>query len=195
MRVLVGCEYSQIVTRAFRDKGHEAFSCDIEPTEGNPAWHIQGDVLQVINDQWDLAVFHPPCTFLTNAANRWLYEKCATTTPEERHTEREAAIDLFLALKNAPIKRIAIENPMPHPYVVERVGVWQQLVRPCEHGDSEQKGICLWLKNLPPLFATMIETKRTQGIWKMGSNKDRRKERSRFYPGVAKAMADQWSIT
>lgn len=137
-------------------------------------------------------IAHPPCTFLTNAANRWLYEDSARGTAAERIVDRESAIDFFLALKNAPIKKIAIENPEPHPYVSSRVGRYQDKIQPYYFGVPEQKGICLWLKNLPPLMSTTIETKREQKVWKMTPAQDRGKARSKFFHGVAAAMAEQW---
>ena len=151
MRVLVACEFSGIVRDAFLAKGHDALSCDLEPTE-NPGPHYQGDVRDILNDEWDLMIAHPPCTFLTNAANRWLYETCATSTPAERREEREKAIEFFLTLKNAPIAKIAIENPQPHPYVIKRVGPYQDKIDPGYFDIAEQKGICLWLKGPPPFL-------------------------------------------
>jgi len=192
IKVLIACEYSGIVRDAFRAKGHDAWSCDLEATESNPKYHIQGDVLKIINDGWDMMIAHPPCTFLTNAANRWLYEDCSTGTAEDRHLDREKAIDFFNELLDAPIEKIAIENPFPHPYVIKHVGRICDYVQPYNFGEPQTKGIYLWLKNLPPLMSTMIEQKREPLVHSMAPGPNRQKERSRFFKGVAEAMASQW---
>ncbi len=188
----MGCEYSQIVTQAFRRKGHDAWSCDLLPTEGDPDYHIQGDVLDILEDGWDMAIFHPYCTYSTNAANRWLYEDSSKSTVAERLILRDEGIEFFLKLKNAPIEKIAIENPEPHPYVISKVGRYQDKVQPWMFGDPEKKGICLWLKDLPPLISTIIESEREAKVHRMPPGPERSKARSRFFPGVADAMAEQW---
>ena len=139
-----------------------------------------------------MAVFHPPCTYLTNAANRWLYQDNKSTTAKERWSLRDEAIEFFLTLWNAPIPKIAIENPAPHPYVIERVGKYHDKVQPWMFGDPETKGVCLWLKNLPPLMSTVIESKREAIVHKMPPGPERAKMRSRFFPNMARAMAEQW---
>lgn len=193
MKVLVGCEFSGIVRDAFKARGHDAWSCDLLPTErvGN---HIQDDVLKHLNDGWDLMIGHPPCDFLAASGNRWLYETCSRGTPEQRIQDRECAIKFFLSLRNAPIQKIALENPQPHPYVIQAVGHYQQKIQPWEFGDKATKGVCLWLKNLPPLMATIIEVgaDRNPICWKEAPGVDRKKNRSRTYLGIAQAMANQW---
>lgn len=190
MRVLVGCEFSQIVCKAFREAGHEAYSCDLRPTEGNTDWHIQGDVLKHLDAGWDLAIFHPECTYLTLAGARWFYDDRFP----DRHEQRARAIEFFNALKAAPIKRKAIENPQPMKYAMDRVGRYDQKVQPWQFGDPETKGICLWLEGLPPLLPTVTEKpqKIDARVWRMAPGPNRQKERSRFFPGIAKAMVEQW---
>lgn len=193
MKVLVACEESQVVTMAFRKYQHEAFSCDLqECSGGHPEWHHKGDVFDIINDGWDLMIAHPPCTYNTNAANRWLYEDCAATTALERWALRDDGLMFFQGLQNAPIERIAIENPEPHPYVIGVVGPYQDKIQPWMFGDPETKGICLWLKNLPPLMSTIIESTREDKKHKLPPGPERAKLRSKFFPGVADAMAQQW---
>lgn len=195
MRVLVACEFSGIVRDAFRARGHDAWSCDLLPTEREGP-HFKEDVKQVLwyGPKFDLMIAHPPCDFLTNAANRWLYESCSNGTPDERKAEREKAIEFFLTMKNANIPKIAIENPTPHPYVIERVGMYQQRIQPWEFGEKATKAVCLWLKNLPPLMATIIETgaNRNPECHKEPPGPERKKNRSRTYQGIANAMAQQW---
>lgn len=152
--MIVGCEFSGIVTNAFREKGHEAYSCDLLPTDGNPDWHIQGDILELLEkEKFDLGIFHPPCTYLTVSGNKWFKPEFAERYPT-RHQDREDSIEFVLALANAPIDRIAIENP---------VGVlstrWRkpdQIIQPWQFGHAESKKTCLWLKNLPLLEPTNI---------------------------------------
>lgn len=193
MRVLVACEYSGIVRSAFSARGHEAWSCDLLPTE-SPGNHYQGDVMNILGDNWDLMVAHPPCTFLTNAANRWLYEDCATGTAEQRLYSRAEAIQFFQRLQQAPVARIAIENPEPHPFVIQQVGKYSDKIKPEWFGVPEKKGICLWLKNLPPLLSTLIipADQCSAKVHRMAPGKDRAKMRSIFFHGVAAAMAEQW---
>jgi len=192
MRVLIGCEESQVVCKAFREKGHEAYSCDIqECSGGKPEWHIKGDVLDNL-EGWDLGIFHPDCTYLTNAGNKWLFVDSSKSTVSERLVLRDKAIEFFLKLKNAPIEKIAIENPQPHPYVIERVGRFTDKVQPWMFGDPETKGVCLWLKNLPPLMSTIIESKREDLKHRLPPGPERAKLRSKFFPNMAEAMADQW---
>lgn len=191
MRVLVACEYSGTVRDAFTARGHDATSCDILKTE-SPGKHYTGDVTEILGDGWDLMIAHPPCTYLTNAANRWLYEDSSVSTASERLNLREQAIEFFLTLKNADIPMIAIENPEPHPYVISRVGKYSDKVQPWMFGDPETKGVCLWLKNLPPLFSTLIESRRDDLKHRLPPGPDRAKLRSKFFPNMAAAMADQW---
>lgn len=192
-RILVACECSGIVRDAFSELGWDAWSCDLMPSE-RPGNHYQCDVMEVLGLGWDMMIGHPPCDFLTNSGNRWLFEKCSTGTPEERIANREIAIQFFLHLWNAPIKRIAIENPRPHPYVTKIIGRCSQMIQPWEFGEAATKGTCLWLKNLPPLMATIVElgTNRRPLCHREPPGKQRKANRSRTYAGIAKAMANQW---
>lgn len=189
MKILVACEYSQIVTKAFRDKGHDAFSCDILPTEGNPHWHIQDDVLNHLWG-WDMIIAHPECTHLTLAGARWFYD----SRFPNKHRDRELAIEFFKKIQDAPCDKIAIENPQPLKYVMDRVGKYNQKIQPWQFGDNETKGICLWLKGLDPLKLEINERPENveSRVWRMPPGPNRKKERSRFFAGVARAMADQW---
>ena len=197
MKVLVACEFSGRVRDAFARHGHEAVSCDLLPseTEGN---HIQGDVLEVIQSQhFDLMVAHPPCTFFAHSGVRWLHEQ------EGRWAKLDEAAEFFNALLDAPIEQICVENPVPHGYAVERIKgrKYTQLIQPYQFGYKERKATCLWLKNLPPLQPTsdlwdeMMKLpygQRNRLHW-LSPSKDRWKERSRTFQGIADAMADQWS--
>ena len=183
MKILIACEYSQIVTKEFRSNGHEAYSCDILPTEGNPDWHIQSDVLEQLNAGWDCMIAFPPCTHLAVSGARWFPAKIADGRQQD-------AIDFFMRLANADIPKIAIENP---------VGImstkWRkpdQIIQPWQFGTGETKATCLWLKNLPLLQSTDIVDGRVARIHHMSPGPTRSKERSRTYAGIAKAMADQW---
>ena len=181
IRVLVGCEYSAVVRDAFRRRGFDAWSCDILPTEGDPRWHIQGDLLDVINDGWDMACFHPPCTHLAVSGARWFKDKQA---------EQVEALDFVRALLNAPIKHIALENPVS--IISSRIRKPDCTFQPWQHGHGEVKRTCLWLKNLPVLKPSNIVDGREARVHKMASGSDRWKERSRTLPGVAAALADQF---
>lgn len=187
MRVLVACEYSARVRDAFRRRGHDAWSCDpFEACEGDPAYHLSVDVLTVLGQDWDLMVAHPPCTRLANSGVRWLNER-------NLWGELDEAVKFFLALYNAPIPRVAVENPIPHRYALDRIGVkYTQVVQPWMFGHGETKATCLWLRNLPPLKATDVVDGREQKVHRMPPGPDRWKERSRTYLGLAEAMAEQW---
>jgi hypothetical protein len=191
VRVLIGCEMSGITRQAFAAAGHLAMSCDLKPSE-LPGWHYQGDVRDVLGMGWDLAIFHPDCTYLTNAGNRWFYD------PDPKYADRrklqDEAMAFFRELQAAPIPRICIENPQPTQHVMYRVGRYTQKIQPWMFGNPESKGLCLWLKNLPPLMSTEIVSpdQRRQSCWRMGPGKDRKQNRSRSFPEVAAAMAAQW---
>ena len=186
MRVLVACEFSGIVRDAFICHGHDAVSCDLLPSE-RPGPHIQNNVLRYLADDWDLMIAHPPCTYLCYSGVRWLY------TEPGRWEHLRLSAKFFRALMDAPIKRIAIENPVPHRYALEIIGrKYDQLVQPWWFGDGVTKATCLWLKNLPPLLASVISTGREQSCHKMGPSKHRQADRSRTYRGFAEAMATQW---
>lgn len=203
MRVLVACEFSGTVRDAFTRLGHDAMSCDLLPTE-SPGPHHQGDVFDVIDEGWDLMVAHPPCTYLTNAANGSLYRDHSPSGALVGPKRWEALIDgavFFRRLMEADIPRIAIENPVMNGYAQKVVGRGPgQTVQPWMFGQMESKAICLWLRGLPPLVATedvqaaMLARPRSEWArvhWTSPSA-DRAKERSRFFPAVADAMAVQW---
>lgn len=185
MRVLIACEFSGVVRDAFIAKGHNAVSCDLLPTEREGP-HIQGDVLSVLGDGWDMMIAFPPCTRLCNSGVRWLAER-------DLWAELDEAAAFFKAILDAPIDKIVAENPIPHKYAVERIGrKYDQIVQPWQFGHGETKATCLWLKGLPKLEPTNIVDGREGRVWKMGPSEDRAKERSRTFPGIGKAFADQW---
>lgn len=186
MRVLIACEFSGIVRDAFTARGHDAWSCDLLPTE-SPGNHIQGDVLEILNDGWDLMIAHDPCTYQCNSGVRWLYEQ------EGRWDLLAESCEFTVKLLNAPIEKICRENPIPHKYAIQRIGrTYDQIIHPWQFGHPESKATCLWLHNLEPLEPTNIVPGREQRIWKMSPSKDRGKLRSEFLPGWGKAMAEQW---
>jgi hypothetical protein len=198
MRVLIGCEFSGIVRDAFIALGHDAWSCDLLDTE-TPGPHIKGDVLEHLEDGFDLGIFHPPCTYLTNAGVRHLHDSNTSVNGVRARVHGEArmqamreAAAFFNALKQCSIPRTAIENPTPHKYARALIGPYQQAIQPWEFGEPETKRTCLWLKNLPPLMATIIETRRDPKCHMMSPSPDRWKNRSRTKPGIARAMAAQW---
>jgi len=194
MKVLIACEFSGIVRDAFAKKGHDAWSCDLLPSE-RPGNHIQGDVCDILDDGWDLMIAHPPCTFLANSGVRWLFQDSKYMTKELRWDHLREAADFFKRLLNAPIPHIAVENPIPHKYAIELIGKkYDQLIQPYQFGEPYSKATCLWLKNLPPLKSTKIIPKNQvkQQVWKEPPSKERWKNRSRTYPGIADAMAEQW---
>lgn len=193
-RIIVGCEYSQIVTNAFRNLGYEAYSCDILDTEGNPQWHIKDNVLDVIaENHFDLGIFHPPCTYLCNSGVRWLYNSDGSKN-NSRWDNMIHSAQFFKYLWNADIDKIAIENPIMHKYAKQIIGVnYTQKIQPWQFGHGESKATCLWLKNLPPLEPTDIVSGRVQRIHLMSPGTRRGLERSRTYQGIANAMATQWS--
>lgn len=191
MKVLVACEYSGRVRDAFIARGHDAMSCDLLPTEV-PGPHHQGDVFDVIGDGWDLMVAHPPCTYLANSSVIWLMP--GGVRNEERWAKMEQGAAFFRSLLEAPIPRIAVENPIIHGHARRLIGAGQnQVVQPWQFGHGETKATCLWLKNLPPLMPTEVVDGREQRVWRLPPGPDRWKERSRTFPGIAEAMADQWS--
>lgn len=181
MRVIVGCEFSQVVTRSFRDKGHEAYSCDLLPGEINNDWHFQCDIRDILNDKWDLGIFHPPCTHLAVSGARWFKDKVR---------EQAEALDFVRLLLGANIPRIALENPVS--IISSRIRKPDQVIQPWMFGHGETKATCLWLKNLPKLQPTEIVEGREQRIWKMPPSPDRWKLRSTTFEGIASAMAEQW---
>lgn len=219
MRVLVACEFSGVVRTAFRSEGHEAFSCDLLPAEDQSKWHIQGDVLEVIADRWDLMIAHPPCTFLSVSGLHWNKRVAG------RAEKTEEALEFVRRLMAAPITRIAIENPIS--CISTRIRKPDQIIQPWEFGHRESKSTCLWLRNLTPLQPTEIvsptqlrccgiafpfelgvhgcpnckgdnvarplwDNQTPSGQNKLGPSPDRWKERSKTYDGIARAMAQQW---
>ncbi len=189
MKVLVACEFSQVVCKAFRERGHEAYSCDILPTEGNPEWHIQDDVLKHLDDGWDLMIAHPPCTYLTNSGVRWLHER------PERWDDLCDATKFFNILLRASINQIAIENPIQHKYARWEIKKYNQIIHPHYFtGSNESKATCLWLKNLPELKRTqwLDKSEIKQSVHRMPPSETRGLERSRFPISIAQAMATQW---
>jgi len=191
MKVLIACEYSGIVRDAFAAKGHDAWSCDILPTE-SPGNHYQGDVLEHLDKGWDLMIAHPPCTYLSNAGARFLYPKGKLN--KDRYKLGLKAKQFFMALYNAPINKICVENPISSK--IFALPKYSQIIQPYEYGHPIQKRTCLWLKNFSQLKPTDIIFKRQStkipGNWFNKGGKDRQKNRSKFFQGIANAMADQW---
>lgn len=195
MKVLVACEYSGTVRDAFTRAGHNAWSCDILPTESS-GQHYTGDVRDMLHWDWDLLIAHPPCTYLTNSGVSWLHKR------EDRWSQLQAGVKFFQLFQNQPhIHRIAIENPIPHKYARIHIGKYDQTIQPYQYGHPESKRTCLWLKNLPLLTPTHILDKPERGYWdnqtpsgqnKLAPSPDRWKIRSTFYTGWAEAMAQQW---
>jgi site-specific DNA-cytosine methylase len=182
MRVLVACEFSATVRDAFRARGFDAWSCDLLPTEGDPRWHIQGDALEVAySGNWDLMISHPPCTHLAVSGARWFKDKLV---------EQAEALAFVRALLDAPIRHIALENPVS--VISSRIRKPDQTIQPWQFGHGETKATCLWLKNLPKLKPTDIVEGREARVHRMPPGPDGWKERSRTFAGIAAAMADQW---
>lgn len=220
MKVLVACEESQAVATEFRKLGHEAYSCDIiDCSGGHPEWHIKWDALALINGncsfitcdgelhrvdgKWDMIIAHPPCTYLTVTGNRWFNVDRYGKKAIQRQKDREDAIEFFMAFANADCDRIAIENPIGVMSTAYRKP--NQTIHPYMFGDPERKGTCLWMKGLPNLTPTNIvqpnviaykNGKGTDSPWHMNTmglpKEERAKARSKTFPGIAKAMAEQW---
>jgi site-specific DNA-cytosine methylase len=180
MKVLVACEYSGKVRDAFNQLGHQAMSCDLLPSD-SPGWHYQGDVFDVINEGWDMMIAFPPCTHLAASGARWFKDK---------QQEQIEALEFVNKLMQAPISRIAIENPIG--IISSRIRKPDQIIQPWQFGHGETKSTCLWLKNLPKLVPTDIVDGRQNRIHMMPETKDRWKKRSETYQGIAVAMAQQW---
>jgi len=203
MKILVACEESQAVTKEFRKRGHEAYSCDIQPCSGgHPEWHIQDDVLKVLEGDWDMMIAFPPCTHLAVSGAAWFEQK-------RKDGRQQEGIDFFMEMVNAPIERIAIENPVGIMSTIYRKP--DQIIQPWQFGDSFQKTTCLWLKNLPLLKHTNIVDRGEFFEWTDGKTGKKKKQpkwyadaynlppeergvvRSKTFPGIAEAMAEQWS--
>jgi hypothetical protein len=194
VKVLVACEYSGIVRDAFRTLGHDAWSCDLLPTDtADKSHHIVGDVLNILTAGWDLMIAHPPCTHLASSGARWFYKKQA---------EQAAALDFVVKLLSAPIPRIALENPVG---VISKYRKPDQIIQPWQFGHEATKTTCLWLNNLPKLKPTLIVAKGARHVTKSGRSlpawynlppsPDRWKIRSTTFQGIATAMAAQWGDT
>jgi hypothetical protein len=208
MRILLACEESQICCSHFRLLGHEAYSCDMMPTSGDhPEWHLQQDVIPLLKEDWDMIIAFPPCTFLTTTANRYYNIERYGQKAIQRYADRKLAIDFFMEFANCKCPKVAIENP---------VGVisssWRkpdQIIHPWMFGDPFQKRTCLWLKGLPKLVPTDIVSKGEFIEWVNSDGKKKRMPkwisdassssqrsiiRSKTFPGIAKAMANQWGV-
>ncbi len=205
MKILVACEESQRVTIALRDRGHEAYSCDIEPCSGgHPEWHLQQDVIPLLSKKWDMIIAFPPCTYLTVTGNRWFNIDKYGDKAIQRYKNRKNAVDFFMLFANANCEKIAIENPIGCMSTLYRKP--NQIIHPYMFGDAERKATCLWLKGLPELVSTDVvepnvvyykNGKGSDSLWHMNTislpPKERAKARSKTFPGIAKAMAEQWT--
>ncbi len=183
MRVLVACEYSGRVRDAFARRGHTAVSCDLLPSDSPHGWHIQGDVLALLDKGWDLMIAHPPCTHLAVSGARHFAAKKASGVQDE-------ALDFVRALLTAPIEKIALENPVS--IISSRIRKPDQTIQPWQFGHGETKATCLWLKGLPKLIPTNVVDGRENRVHRMPPSADRWKLRSTTYQGIADAMASQW---
>lgn len=214
MRVLVGCEYSGVVRRAFRARGHEAWSCDLLPSEDRSDFHIEGDVREHLGDGWDLVIVcHPPCTRLCRSGRRWLSGPGNMTPPKKlprgrtwdsMKSEFADGVDLFIACWRAPVDRVGVENPEMHDLARARMPSdlpRPHIVQPHWFGHPEYKATGWYLRGVPPLVETnrlpepargTVEWKAWNRVWRMPPGAKRGHERSRFFPGMADAMADQW---
>ena len=204
MRVLIGCEQSGVVRRAFEALGHDAWSCDLLPSEDHSDRHIIGDVREVMQDEWDLAIFHPPCTRLCNSGVRWLHTPPPGRTRDEMWAELDEGAALFSACWLAPIERVAIENPIMHKHARARLPNClpkPQIVQPWWFGEPFKKATGFYLRGLPPLRPTnkltppptgSDEAKLWEAVHRAPPGPDRWRFRSRTFEGVADAAADQW---
>ena len=212
MKILVACEESQTITKELRKLGHKAYSCDlVQGSGGHPEWHFQQDVFEVIESQhFDMAIMHPPCTFLAVSGARWMYNKDGSVNAE-RKKNQILALDFVQKLMDAPIEKIAIENPIS--VISSQIRKPDQIVHPWMFGDKASKSTCLWLKNLPKLMHTDVVEKgkfkewidgktgkkKRQAMWyyeallKAKSPQERRTLRSKTFKGMAKSMAEQWT--
>jgi hypothetical protein len=193
MKILIACEFSGIVREAFRKKGHDVWSCDFLPIE-IPGNHYQGNVFDIINDGWDVMIAHPPCTYLSNAGARFLFPKGILN--KDRYVLGMQAKNFFEKLYNSNIQKICIENPIPNK--IFNLPEYSQIIQPYFFGEPYKKATCLWIKNL--LLLTVIDGKiiknpqstKIAGNWFNRGGKDRQKNRSRTFQGIANAMAEQW---
>jgi len=208
MRILAACEESQAVTKELRRLGHEAYSCDLQKCGGGgyPSWHIRADALELLKLKWDMVIAFPPCTYLTAAGAVRLFNHDHTIADADRFKRGEEAARFFMAFWEADCPRIAIENPVPMS--VFGLPKYSQIIEPYMFGDPWRKRTCLWLKGLPPLVAMTVAPVEPRGLWvgstsarwdpsikqrySLPSNRDQRR-RSRTFPGIARAMAEQWA--
>lgn len=193
MRVLIACEESQAVCIEYRKRGHEAYSCDIEPCSGGrPEWHLQEDVLPLLKEPWDMIIAFPPCTYLSNAGARHLFR--GGNLNEERYQKGLAAKEFFMSILNADCSRIAVENPVSSR--IYEMPLHTQEIQPWQFGHPVQKKTRLWLRGLPKLIPTNVVDPKCgcheAGTWFMKGGKGRQKNRAKTFPGIAKAMAEQW---
>jgi len=187
MKIIVACERYQRICKAFRELGHEAYSNDLVPTEGNPEWHIQGNILDYLDAGWDMMIANPPCPYLANSGVRWLIGN------QERYEKMVEACRFFNTLLDAPIPLIAIENPIQHKYARQFIRKPDQIIQPYHFGDRESKATCLWLKGLPPLLAYFTGGEGImQSVYRQPPAPNRGMIRSKTFDGIAKAMAEQW---
>lgn len=196
MRILVACEESQAVTVEMRKLGHEAYSCDIEPCSGgHPEWHFQQDVIPLLDMKWDMVIAHPPCTYLSNAGARFLYPKGKLN--EERMEKGIKAREFFMLLYHADCPMVAVENPVSSR--IYGLPPYTQIIQPWQFGHPLQKKTCLWLRGLPELRPTEIvpaenrQSTRVPGNWFNKGGRERQKNRAKTFPGIARAMAEQWA--
>ena len=185
MKILIACEFSGIVREAFRLRGHDAWSCDLLPSEISGRHHI-GNVEDILHHDWDMIIGHPPCTYLCNSGVRWLH------TVPGRFDKMFLASEFFYKLWNSGIEKICIENPIPHKQAM--LPNYSQIIQPWQFGHGETKATCLWLKNLPKLISTNIVDGREARVHKMPPSNHRAKDRSRTYQGIANAMSEQWNF-
>lgn len=211
MRILVACEESQSITKELRELGHEAYSCDLLPCSGgHPEWHYQRDVFEIIDRGWDMMIAHPPCTYLAVSGARWMYNKDGSVNQERLKNQNEA-LEFVQKLMDAPIDKIAIENPIS--VISSKIRKPDQIVHPYHFGDKASKSTCLWLKNIPKLTHTDVVEKgefkewvdkktgkkKKQALWyyealqKAKSPEERRTLRSKTFKGIAEAIANQWA--
>lgn len=205
MKILIACEYSGRVRDAFARRGHTAVSCDLRPTEAPHGWHVQGDVLRLLDQRWDMLIGHPYCTYNCLSGIRWMYHPEDTHLPAAERRRHPAypdrmehfmeGVKFFNALMGADIPRIALENSQPHGLAMEHIGRYTQIVQPWMFGAPFTKGAALWLKGLPPLVPTHKKSdyeKIHDAAHKMPPGPEREKERSRTHQAVADAFAEQW---
>lgn len=194
MRVLIACEFSGVVRDAFLAAGHDAVSCDLLHSL-SPGPHIQGNALDHLDAGWDLLIAHPPCTYLANSGVRWLYGGKGLIKDPERWHNMERGAAFFRSMLDAPIPRVAVENPIMHKYARAIVGRGpDQTIQPWQYGHGETKATCFWLRGLPTLKPTEIVEGRSPRVHFASPSPERWKERSVTLPGIAAAMAAQWGI-